>query len=139
MLHMIKLAVNCESPEELKRRMDLSRNAVGNAYVPTWLMPKRADELIGGSIFRVMNGLILCRQPIVGFETYQRPDGRAGTHILVSEDVVAVQPTPRKAFQGWRYLQAKDAPRDLTSEEAASGAERLPPHLLHRLAELGIL
>jgi hypothetical protein len=51
--------------------------------------------------------------------------------------VVLVQPRPFRAFQGWRYLAAKDAPRDL--DRAAPGAANMPEQLRRELRELGLL
>jgi hypothetical protein len=51
--------------------------------------------------------------------------------------LVVVEPRPRRAFQGWRYLEAKDAPRDL--DRAAPGAREMPETLRRELRELGLL
>jgi hypothetical protein len=47
-----------------------------------------------------------------------------------------VRPTPRRAFQGWRYLDADDAPPDLTRKAIK---EAIPPKMRRELAELGLL
>jgi hypothetical protein len=47
---------------------------------------------------------------------------------------VLTQPVPRRAFQGWRYLEAKDAPADL-GRAGESGA--VPQPLARRLREIG--
>ena len=44
---------------------------------------------------------------------------------------------PARAFQGWRYLEAKDAPRDLS--RAAPGAAKMPEQMRRELRELGLL
>ena len=43
----------------------------------------------------------------------------------------------RHARQGWRYLAAKDAPRDL--DRAAPGARKMPEQMRRELRELGLL
>jgi len=48
-----------------------------------------------------------------------------------------VEPRPFRAFQGWRYLAAKDAPRDL--DRAAPGAKDMPEALRRELRDLGLL
>jgi hypothetical protein len=48
-----------------------------------------------------------------------------------------VQPRPFRAFQGWRYLEAKDAPADL--DRAAPGARNMPEQMRRELRELGLL
>ncbi len=45
-----------------------------------------------------------------------------------------VESTPRRAFQGWRYLPADDAPADLAMVE---GAGELPPALRSELRAIG--
>jgi hypothetical protein len=48
-----------------------------------------------------------------------------------------VRPRPYRAFQGWRYLAAKDAPPDL--DRVARGAAGMPEPLRRELRELGLL
>ncbi|EHH68987.1 DUF1489 family protein [Gluconobacter morbifer] len=139
MLHIIKLAVGCPSLEALRERMRHQR-LNGHAAVPTRTMPRRADEVLdGGSLYRVMDGMVLCRQPIIGLEACTRADGTTGTLIVVSDEIIPVQPRPMKAFQGWRYLEAKDAPPDLGSGLTADGIADLPAHLRRELAELALI
>jgi hypothetical protein len=129
---MIKLCVGCDTVEEL---VDW-RRAQGDP-VP-WIMrtrqtPKRAAELIdGGSLYRVFKGYVLCRQPILAVETVG--DGVAARcEVRLDPGIVLTQPMPRRAFQGWRYLELKDAPADL----GALGDDAAPPELARRLREIG--
>jgi hypothetical protein len=46
-------------------------------------------------------------------------------------------PRPFRALQGWRYLAARDAPRDL--DRAAPGAANMPEYLRRELRVLGLL
>ncbi|GBR52094.1 hypothetical protein AA106555_0798 [Neokomagataea thailandica NBRC 106555] len=136
MLHMIKLAVGCPTIDALKERMKSPRFR-GYGAITTRTMPKRADEILdGGSLYRVLNGLILCRQPIVGLEPYERQDGSTGTLILVSDDIIPVQARAMRPFQGWRYLKAEDAPADLGA--ISDGIAELPPRLHRILSELAL-
>lgn len=140
---MIKLIVGCTSPDMLRDWVAVERHE-GVAYVRTRTMPKRADEIIqgGGSIYRVINGLIMCRQPIIGFDSYTREDGHPGTLILVSDDVIPTQPRPMRPFQGWRYFKPEDAPPDLDQSAAGipdDGISSLPASLRNQLSELGLL
>ncbi|MDF7674182.1 DUF1489 domain-containing protein [Acetobacteraceae bacterium ESL0709] len=139
MLHMIKLAVGCSTVEELQKWVMLQRHKE-YGFVRTRTMPKRAEEILaGGSLYRVMEGFILCRQPIKGFEPYARDDGHTGTLILVSDKVIPVQPRPMRPFQGWRYFKPEDAPPDLGGIEDENGINLLPPVIKKRLTELGLL
>lgn len=142
-LHMIKLIVSCTSPEMLRDWVAVERHR-GTAYVRTRTMPKRAEEIVqgGGSIYRVINGLIMCRQPIIGFDSYTRDDGHPGTLILVSDEVIPTQPRPMRPFQGWRYFKPEDAPPDLGQGAADlpdDGISSLPASLRNQLSELGLL
>ena len=46
-------------------------------------------------------------------------------------------PKAMRAFQGWRYLAAKDAPPDL--DRVARGMTNMPEPLRRELRELGLL
>lgn len=133
-IHLIKLVVGCDTVAEL-----LDWRSAHAAEEPEWAVrtrqtPKRAAELIdGGSIYRVFKGLILCRQRILGIETVG--EGQAARcRIIVSPDIVLTNPAPRRPFQGWRYLDPKEAPGDLPSGLDADDA---PPELAAKLRELG--
>jgi hypothetical protein len=131
-LHLIKLCVGCDTVEELaKWRRDEGEDR-------PWIMhtrqtPKRAAELIeGGSLYRVFKGFVLCRQRILAVET--AGSGAASRcEVTLDPEIVLTVPTPRRAFQGWRYLELREAPADLKgfSEDAA------PPELARRLREIG--
>jgi hypothetical protein len=130
-LHMIKLVVGAETIDDLLRWR--AANQAGPWTLHTRQTPKRAAELLeGGSIYRVFKGVILCRQRILAVDTVG--EGAATRcHVALDETIQRVAPTPRRAFQGWRYLTAADAPPDLSQEEAAD----LPADLARKLRELG--
>ena len=133
-LHLIKLCVGCDTVEEL-----IAWRAPARAEGRAWKMhtrqsPKRAVELLdGGSLYRVYKGLILSRQRILGIETVVEA-GRPHCEVALGEEVVRVLPTPRRAFQGWRYLPEADAPPDLAVDGAI---EAIPGELAVRLREIG--
>ncbi|HMP62492.1 MAG TPA: DUF1489 domain-containing protein [Phenylobacterium sp.] len=132
-LHVIKLCVGCDTVEEL-----LDWRATVAARGEAWILrtrqtPKRAAEIVdGGSLYRVYKGQVLSRQRILEIATVGE-GAAARCEMRLDETVVRVAPTPRRAFQGWRYLEAKDAPPDL--EGAATGD--LPPELARQLREAG--
>lgn len=137
---MIKLVVGCTTLDELAAWMQRGERVEGHGVIRTRTMPKQANEISGqGSLYRVMGGLVLCRQPIVGFRSFTRPDGQLGTHILVTDDIVPVQPRAMRPFQGWRYLKPEDATPDLGGGGAVSGIEDLPPALRRSLSELCLI
>ena len=72
------------------------------------------------------------------FEDGQKTDGTKACRIMLDPKLVVVRPTPRRAFQGWRYLEAADAPEDLTNG-TGKGLADLPPKMRRELAELCLL
>jgi hypothetical protein len=125
-LHLIKLCVGCDSVADLEdwikqKLKEKKRRGQKSEHIHTTRMvPKRAAELTdGGSLYWVIRGQVACRERIL--------DGK----------VVLVEPRPRAAFQGWRYLEAKEAPRDLS--RAAPGAAKMPEAMRRELQELGLL
>lgn len=128
-LHITKVAYGCDSVEFLKERLAL-RAAHGPSFLTTRYLPKRHLEIAGGSLFWIIKHQLVGRSPIVSFG--EAPDGRVAIHL--EPELILVQPRPRRAHQGWRYLEGKDAPADLGSGEFAA----LPPELAGKLAELGL-
>jgi len=102
----------------------------------TRMFPKQVEALLeGGSIYWVIKGLIQCRNELVALEETKTRDGRRACSILMQPKLIAVVPTPKRPFQGWRYLKAEDAPADLSE---LGGANDLPPELRAKLANLGV-
>lgn len=139
-MHLQKLSVGTETVEDLTA-WQATRRAQTPDGLPrhvTRMWPKREAELLdGGSIFWVIKGMILCRQSIVRLDEYDSADGVRRCAIVLDPEVVRVAATPRRPFQGWRYLQPDDAPPDLS--KTRQGEEPLPPELSAALAEIGIL
>ena len=132
-LHMIKLCVGCDSVEEL---LDWHRDELttGRPWImSTRMTPKRADELVeAGSLYRVFKGVILCRQRIKSIETVGAgPVSRC--EVTLDLEPILVAPTPRRAFQGWRYLRHEDAPPDLKT----LGDDAVPQALARELRLVG--
>lgn len=115
-IHLIKLVVGVESIAEF------------HAMQPQWLVPydgrkanviwtrhkpKRAEELLGGgSVYRVIKNHIAFRQRILGFEEAMHPHKGKMCLIMVDPEMIVTVTTPRRAFQGWRYLDGVAAPAD---------------------------
>jgi hypothetical protein len=143
-LNLIKLCVGCDSVRELegwiKQRLKEKRKRGEKAehIHRTRMVPKRAEELIdGGSLFWVIRGEVTCRQRIRDIRPFRDKDGTGRCAIVLDPKVVLVEPRPQRAFQGWRYLAASDAPRDL--DKAAPGAAAMPETLRRELRELGLM
>ena len=134
MLHIIKLVVGIDTLDELVAWRRERERHEKDWRVHTRSTPKRAAEVVdGGSIYRVIKGVIVARQAILRIETHG--EGRAARcQMVVSSDIVRVAPTPRRPFQGWRYLAAEDAPPDL---QAGDEVGAMPPALAAKLREMG--
>ena len=129
---MIKLCVGAASVEELLE-WQRTREPGGPWIMRTRMTPKRADELTdGGSLFRVFKGVILCRQPILEVNTVGQ-GVTARCEVTLDPTPIRVTPTPRRAFQGWRYLEPKDAPTDLPQDTFGD----IPTELARQLREVG--
>jgi len=143
-LHLIKLCVGCDSVADLedwvkqKLKEKKKRRLKPEHIHTTRMSPKRADELVtGGSLYWVVRGQIACREKIIDVRPTTGKDGIKRCQLVLDGKIVLVEPRPRSAFQGWRYLEAKDAPRDLA--RAAPGAARMPEQMRRELQELGLL
>lgn len=130
-LHLTKVAFSCASLETLERRVE-RWSVEGEIRIPTRMRPKRADECIGGKLHYIVKHRIVARLEILRFEA--RRDGRID--IVCSDRLEVVPPMPRRAHQGWRYLEDKDAP---TGESDGTGLGDLPPRLYGKLASLALV
>jgi hypothetical protein len=144
-LHLVKLCVGCDSIDDLavwqKERLRQARREgrKPELYHRTFQTPKRRDELLdGGSLYWVIKGVILVRQRLVDLREGAKDDGSPCCLLMLDPGLVAVRPVPRRAFQGWRYLDANDAPADL-SEIGGPDLLEMPPQMRRELAELGLL
>lgn len=132
MLHLTKTAVGCASVEALGNRL-ARRASGGEVRVATRMRPKRTAELIGGSLHWIVKHRIVACNQIIRFD--DRSDGRID--IVCAEALVTLSPVPKRAHQGWRYLEADDAPDPGAADESGLGA--LPPSLYGKLAALALV
>ncbi|MGB0960304.1 MAG: DUF1489 family protein [Halocynthiibacter sp.] len=138
-INLVKLSVGSESVDTLMAWQE-SRKATtpdGNPRHVTRMWPKREAELIsGGSIYWVIKGVILARQTVLRLDEVIGDDGIRRCAIVLDPDVIRTEPAPRRAFQGWRYLQPDDSPADLTESKGVE--DDLPVHLSSALADIGV-
>jgi hypothetical protein len=139
--HIVKLCVGAESVEDMAefqigqiKRAKKEKRKYITPVCGTRMWPKRIEDVLaGGSLYWVIKGVISVRQRIVAIDDVTDNHGqRCGLYL--DPHVQRTIPQPRRAFQGWRYLDPKDAPADLT---AAQGGADLPEHLRRQLVELG--
>ena len=143
-LHLIKLCVGCDSISDLEEWIEENQahyRRLGRAYEQTHttrMVPKRLSELVGGgSLYWVIRGQVSCRQRLVAVRPFTDSGGIGRCHLVLEPSVVPVEPRPCRPFQGWRYLDAKVAPRDLGGQ--SGDLAEMPEGMRRALAELGLL
>jgi hypothetical protein len=143
-LHLVKLCVGCDSIQDLEEWIEENRALHRRLKRPyeqthtTRMVPKRAEEILaGGSLYWVIRGQLACRQNLTAIRPFTDPDGIGRCHLVLEPTVVPVEPRPCRPFQGWRYLESKDAPRDLG--QASGQVGEMPESLRRELAELGLI
>src|SRR3954462_7897986 len=143
-LHLIKLAVGCESVKELKGWVAERMATAKKKGLPlrqiriTRMTPKRDDEILaGGSLYWVIRGEIAAREKIIAIEPFRDRDGIGRCRLVMRPKVIAVSPRPMRPFQGWRYFEATVAPPDLGKSAASIAA--MPEPLRRELRDLGLL
>ena len=127
-LSMTKIAYRSGSLDNLRRWVESGPEAL----MTTRYLPKRHEEMIGGSLYWIMEHAIVARCEILGFA--QRADSR--WTIRLAPKLILVHPRAKRAHQGWRYLEEADAPADLAEGELAG--EVLPGRLIRKLSALGL-
>ena len=132
-LHITKVAFGCASVDILADRLG-ARALGGETTVSTRYRPKRAEEIVGGSLFWIIKHHLVARSPILGFAD----DDGGRTIIRVSDRLIPVRAIPRRAHQGWRYLDGGEAPLDLGDPESDELAA-LPAGLALELAALALI
>ena len=137
-LHLLKLCVGVERPEQL-HEYHVQRRAAGQELQHTTRMwPRREAEILeGGSLYWVMRGAIQARQRILRLEEVIGADGIRRCKIVLGQDLMRVISAPKRAFQGWRYLDAADAPPDLGL--VGGDDDDLPDDLREALGQIGVL
>jgi len=139
MINLLKLCVGADRVEDLTDWQHGQRRnwPEGQAIHVTRMWPKREAELLeGGSLYWVIKGVILCRQRLLDLREVTLGDGIRRCALVLDAEVTRTEAAPRRPFQGWRYLDPKDSPRDLPKGRAKD--DPLPPALAQALAELGL-
>jgi hypothetical protein len=127
-LSMTKIAYRSGSLDNLRRWVE----AGPEAHMTTRYLPRRHAEMIGGSLYWIIEHAIVARSEIIGFE--QREDRR--WTIRLAPKLILVHPKAKRAHQGWRYLEERNAPPDLAEGELQSDA--MPGKLVRELNKLGL-
>jgi len=102
--------------------------------------PKRADEIIesGGSIYWILKNRIQVRQKILGFLMVEE-DNDTWCKIVVEPQLHRTLSMPKKAIQGWRYLEGKSVPKDRGMYLTGQNDDEPPAEMYEELRKLGLL
>jgi len=130
---MVKLCVGAEEIGDLEAWQKRLMRSYPQPVHHTRMVPKQVDELLdGGSIYWVIKGLIQVRQKITDIRVMADRNGRKACELVLDPEIVLVDPTPKRPFQGWRYLKPNEAPADIRRD---GKAEEIPPSLHAKLKE----
>jgi hypothetical protein len=137
-LHIIKLAVGAQDVAGIEKWQRARAEARGEleirrAFTRHKPVQPGAED---GSLYWVVQGVIRCRQKLLGFDQEVDDEGRKYCLFRLDPQLVLVVPTPRGPFQGWRYLKPDDAPADL---EVGPDGELPPDEMLKELRSLGLI
>ncbi|MEC3951189.1 DUF1489 family protein [Sphingobium sp. HWE2-09] len=130
-LHITKIAFRSESPASLRAWLESHE---GEARITTRYLPKRVEEMTGGSLYWIHGHMLVGRSPILGFEE----TGQGRYWVRLEPRLIPVRGKPKRAHQGWRYLEDADAPPDLNDGEAED-LDAMPAALLGELSKLGLV
>jgi hypothetical protein len=143
-VHLVKLCVGIETVQDLRDWQAERLRTLACAGKPlelchrTLQAPRRRDEVLdGGSLYWVVKGFVLVRQRIVDLRADTKYDGRACCGIVLDPALIGTRAHPRRAFQGWRYLEDADAPPDLRARDEADG--EMPHTMRQVLRELRLI
>ena len=138
--HLIKLSVGVEDIEHLARLQQSRLKKDGVLAHITRNTPKRAEELLcDGSIYWVIKRFIRVRQRLIGIERGVDAEGRPSCALILDPCLVQTELKEFRAFQGWRYMDAKDAPADLVLGAHGGDEASLPSAMATELRGLGLL
>lgn len=144
-VHLLKLCVGVDAVSQLVRFQENRRAAKRvageepvNIHV-TRNTPRRADEVVdGGSLYWVIRRRIAVRQRIIRIDEVLDDEGRPRCGLVLGPDLVRTEPRSCRPFQGWRYLEAHDAPADLTGT-GHDEVDEMPEEMVRELRALGLL
>ncbi len=132
-LNLTKIAFGAESPAHLQERLSAYAEQ-GEVRLTTRYLPKRHEEMVGGSLFWIVKHMLIGRSPLIGF----MDNGQGRTWIRIKPQLISIRSTPKRAHQGWRYLEEKDAPSDLNDGETDE-RDVMPSKLLSDLMRMGLV
>ena len=140
MLHLAKLAVGIRDVAHLREVQAARAAARPPLRHQTRMFPRRTAEITdGGSIYWVIRGAMIVRQRVLDVQEDRWDDDTRCAGLVLNPELIPVEGRPVKAFQGWRYLLAAEAPADIGPDGPALGADGLPDSLRRELRTLCLL
>ena len=132
-LNMTRIAFGAESAEHLRQRLEA--NAMGGEVrLTTRYLPKRHAEMAGGSLYWILKHTLIGRSPLIGF----MDNGEGRTWIRLRPQLIPIRSIPKRAHQGWRYLEDANAPLDLGAGEAEA-IDPMPARMVSELLRIGLV
>ncbi|MDA1098482.1 MAG: DUF1489 domain-containing protein [Proteobacteria bacterium] len=150
-VHIVKLCVGVDSIEHLaqfqvtRRAQSQAMGAPAENLHRTRNRPRRDSEVLdGGSIYWIIKGFIRVRQGIARLDRLHDDEGGKRCGLVLDPTLVRTELHARRPHQGWRYLEATDAPPDLPAHMQAehwdpSIHDGPPPEMAAELRALGLL
>jgi hypothetical protein len=132
-LNMTRVAFGAESHASLRQRLT-AHAGDGEVRLTTRYLPKRHEEMAGGSLFWIIKHTLIGRSPLIGF----MDNGEGRTWIRIKPQLIAIRSIPKRAHQGWRYLAEEDTPPDLAAGES-NPSDHMPPKMLGDLMKMGLV
>jgi hypothetical protein len=143
-LNILKLCVGADSIADLEEWITWKLTEMGRHGLPpeqwhtTRMVPRRIDLAApGGSLYWVIKGQVSARQILKEIRPFTDDQGIGRCHLVLEPQVIPVVPRPCRPFQGWRYLEDKDAPADLGLYDG--GTAELPEDMRRELVSLGLM
>jgi hypothetical protein len=142
-LHLLKTAAGLQEIDQLIARQApylFRREGRVATWAYTRYMPKQAADILesGGSIYWILKNRVMVRQKILGFEMAEDASDK-WCQIIVDPQLYLTVAKPKRAIQGWRYLQDKDAPKDRGPYFAGQSDNEPPPAMAQELRAAGLL
>ena len=112
-LHLIKLCVGCDSVSDLEswikqKLKEKRRRGQKVEHIHTTNDAEARDRIDKRRLlYWVIRGQIACRERILDVRAFVDKDGIGRCRVVLDGRWYFVEPRPRSAFQGWRYLEAK--------------------------------
>ena len=142
-VHIVKLCVGVDSVDDLEHWIEHRQHLLALAGEPqehihtTRMTPKRREELLdGGSLYWVIKGMILARQPIIDLRQIVSEDGISRCQIVMEPTLIRTESQPKRAFQAGAISRIMKPPK------ISICCDRMticPADFRRELAELGLL